>query len=131
MANTIDKKGLLDAMEDLCKWGALEKHKGLSPVYASEQTGFLVDVGEDQFVVSTKRSLVKYFYENLHQVEFSAMELYCTRGMPEVTLRITPKKELTGGVLHSDSFCLAMLGKGNKAYDGFVLNSEEIVSEMA
>lgn len=126
MANTIDEKGLLEAMEDLCKWGALEKHNGLSPSYASEQTGFLVDVGEDQFVVSTKRSLMKYFYENLHQVA-----LYCTWGLPEVTLRITPKKELTGGVLHSDSFCLAMLGKGNKAYDGFVLNSEEIVSEMA
>ena len=45
--------------------------------------------------------------------------------MKEVTLQVTPRKELTGGLLFSDSYHLATLGKGNKQYDGFVLNKKE------
>ena len=121
MAGNIDKKGMVQALDGLCRWGGMKKLESkLDTYYNSMETGYLVSVVDDQFILSTEDSIVHYFYDNLYQVA-----LYSTWGMKEVTLQVTPRKELTGGLLFSDSYHLATLGKGNKQYDGFVLNNKE------
>ena len=123
MAGNIDKKGMVQALDELCRWGGVKKmESNLDTYYKSMGTGYLVSVFDDQFVLSTEDSIVHYFYDNLYQVA-----LYSTWGMKEVTLQVTPRKELTGcrGAMFSDSYHLATLGKGNKQYDGFGLNRKE------
>ena len=111
---------MVQALDELCRWGGMKKIESSVAYYNSMETGYLVSVFDDQFILSTDDSIIHYFYDNLYQVA-----LYSTWGMKEVTLQVTPRKELTGGLLFSDSYHLATLGKGNKQYDGFVLNNKE------
>ena len=121
MAGNIDKRGMMQALDDLCRWGGMKKmESNLDTYYKSVETGYLVSAFDDQFTLSTDDSIIHYFYDSLYQVA-----LYCTWGMQEVTLQVTPKRELTDGILFSDSYHLATLGKGNKQYDGFILNRKE------
>ena len=120
MAGNIDKRGMMQALDDLCRWGGMKKFGSSVVYYNSMGTGYLVSVFDDQFILSTDDNIIHYFYDNLYQVA-----LYCTWGMQEVTLQVTPRKELTGGLLFSDSCHLATLGKGNGQYDGFILNRKE------
>ena len=120
MAGNIDKKGMVQALDDLCRWGGVTRTDSkLNMYYNSRGTGYLLSVFDDYFTLSTDGSIVYYFYDSLYQVA-----LYCTWGMQAVTLQVTPKRELTGGLLFNNSHHLATLDKGNGQYDGFVLNNK-------
>ena len=45
MAGNIDKKGMVQALDDLCRWGGMKKLESkLDTYYNSMETGYLVSV---------------------------------------------------------------------------------------
>ena len=118
MTEYIGKKGMLEAMDELCAFGAMQKSEG--GLYASDKTGYKVSVFDDHFTLSTDDSIVHYFYDNLCLVV-----LYAEWDMQDVMIQVTPRRTHTGVPILRDSYHIATFDKGNRQYDELVLKSKE------
>ena len=121
----IDKKSMLAAMNDLVKLGAVigigdDKYESTDMGYmlSIDDTSHMMYIDDIQFVLRTDKYIIHYFYTMLERVE-----LYVTWGMRDITLQVTPRRELTDGVRYSDSYCIAEFEKGNTTYEGYVIEN--------
>ncbi len=121
----IDKKSMLAAMSDLVKLGAVigirdDKYESTDMRYilSIDDISHMMYIDDIQFVLRTDKYIIHYFYTMLERVE-----LYVTWGMRDITLQVTPRRELTGGVRYSDSYCIAEFAKGNTTYEGYVIEN--------